>query len=136
MSGHCRASGMIAARDQLLSAAPEPTEWQRYRRTIAQTGVELQIRDNQLVACLVDGHDIKDEVAQWTRSYGLGITECSIGTNSQVLASADWSLNSLMNESAQGIHLGFGLYDGMHVDFICPEVAVVTADTPGLKTSR
>lgn len=126
VSGHCRARGMIAARDSVLSAAPEPAEWVEYRRCIAEAGVDLHICDNQLVACLLDGRDIKDEIAKWTGGYGLRITECSIGTNRQVLTGIDWSLNSLMNEGAQGIHLAVGLPDdGMHFDFICPEVALV-----------
>ncbi|ETW24214.1 hypothetical protein MGAST_09735 [Mycobacterium gastri 'Wayne'] len=126
VDGHCRAIGMIASRDPQLRAGPEPAEWVEHRREISRKGVELHIKDNQLVRCLLDGRDIKDDIARWTRDYGLRITECSIGTNPQVLAGADWSLNSLMNEGAQGIHVGFGRpIDGIHFDFICPAVALV-----------
>ena len=126
VNGYCRAGGMIAGRGPELSMEPEPQEWVQYRHRIAQTGVELHIRDNQLLACLLDGRDIKADIAKWTWGYGLRITECSIGTNAQVLTGVDWSLNSLMNEGAQGMHLGFGLPDdGIHFDFICPGVALV-----------
>ncbi|ORW00524.1 hypothetical protein AWC15_08625 [Mycobacterium lacus] len=127
VNGHCRANGMIASRDSELRAGPEPAEWVEHRHQIARTGMDLHIRDNQLAECRLDGRDIKDDIARWTRDYGLRITECSIGTNAQVLTGADWSLNSLMNEGAQGIHVGFGRpVDGIHFDFICPEVALVT----------
>ncbi|KAA1249436.1 hypothetical protein F0Q45_15210 [Mycobacterium simiae] len=126
VDGYCRAIGMIASRDPELRAGPEPAEWSEHRREISRQGVELHIKDNQLIRCLLDGRDIKDDIARWTRDYGLRITECSIGTNPQVLDGADWSLNSLMNEGAQGIHVGFGRpIDGIHFDFICPEVALV-----------
>ncbi|MBY0442429.1 MAG: hypothetical protein K2Q25_09900 [Mycobacteriaceae bacterium] len=126
VNGRCRARGMIAARDQKLSTAPEPAEWGRCRCEIARLGVDLRIQDNQLVECVLDGRDISADIARWTGMHGLGITECSIGVNPQVLADVDWSLNSVMNEGAQGIHIGFGLYDGMHFDFICPEVGLVS----------
>ena len=125
VNGYCRASGMIASRHRELSAAPEPAEWTRYRDEIAEGGVELHIRDNQLVECLLGGRDIKSDIARWTGSYGLGVTECAVGTNPDVLSGIDWSMNSLMNEGAQGVHIGFGLLDGMHFDFICPGVALV-----------
>lgn len=127
VNGHCHAIGMIASRDSLLRAEPEPVEWVEHRREIAATGVDIHISDNQLVKCLLGGRDIKDDIARWTRDYGLRITECSIGTNAEVLNGTDWSLNSLMNEGAKGIHVGFGRpVDGIHFDFICPEVALVT----------
>lgn len=126
VDGHCHAVGMIASRDPELRFGPEPQEWVDYRRHIARTGVDLHLTNNQLVKCLLNGRDIKDDIARWTRDYGLRITECSIGSNSQVLAGPEWSLNSLMNEGAQGIHVGFGRpIDGIHFDFICPEVALV-----------
>jgi len=126
VNGHCRAIGMIASRDPRLRAGPEPAEWVQHRGEIARTGVDLHISDNQLVKCVLGGRDIKNDIARWTRDHGLRITECSIGTNPQVLTAGDWSLNSLMNEGAQGIHVGFGRpIDGIHFDFICPEVALV-----------
>ncbi|MBY0441582.1 MAG: hypothetical protein K2Q25_05520 [Mycobacteriaceae bacterium] len=125
VNGSCRAAGMIASRDRMLSTAPEPAELVQHRREIARIGVDLHIRDNQLVACLLGERDIKDDIARWTRADGLRVTECSIGTNSQVLTGIDWSLNSMLNEGAQGIHVGFGRpVDGIHFDFICPEVAL------------
>lgn len=128
VNGSCRAAGMIVSRDQRVRTAPEPPEWVQHRGEIARCGVDLHIRDNELVACLLGGRDIKDDIARWTGADGLRLTEFSIGTNPDVLAGIDWSLNSLMNEGAQGVHVGFGRpATALHFDFICPGVTLVAA---------
>lgn len=123
VNGHCRAAGMIASWDRILSAGSAREELAEYRREIARIGVDLYIHDSELEACLLGGRDIKDDIARWTGTDGLRLTECSIGTNAQVLSGVDWSVNSLMNEGAEGIHIGIGRPPaGIHFDFICPGV--------------
>lgn len=127
INGHCHASGMLATRDAQLRQYDEPPEWQARRDLVAHHGADIRIENNMLISLEVAGQDISDEICDQTRDFGRRLTECSIGTNDRVGPNVDWTRNSLMNEGAQGIHVGLGRpVDGMHFDFICPDVRLVT----------
>jgi hypothetical protein len=50
------------------------------------------------------------------------LTEVAIGTGALPLGRVEWSLNSVLNEGATGIHVGVGNgLNGTHFDFISTE---------------
>jgi hypothetical protein len=79
--------------------------------------LDLTIRDSRIVdgfGSWADGVDVMSGP-----EYRNAITEVAFGTAALPLDLVDWSLNSQMNESAAGVHLGVGNgITGIHFDFI------------------
>jgi len=70
-----------------------------------------------------DGTNLTDEIAELSNpQLELMLVEMAISNNPGLEASElDWSVNSVLNEGARGIHFAVGDgVTGAHIDFICP----------------
>lgn len=57
--------------------------------------------------------------------YDYALTEVAVGTGALPLGRVEWSLNSVLNEGATGIHIGVGNgLNGAHFDFISTEARI------------
>jgi hypothetical protein len=79
---------------------------------------------------VVEGNRIVNGFGEWAETidrlsgpqYGYALTEVAIGTGALPLGRVEWSLNSVLNEGATGIHVGVGNgLNGTHFDFISTE---------------
>lgn len=86
----------------------------------------LELENSRIVKALAGTRDITRELRYYTREDGLDLIELSVGTNCGIdPASVDWHMNSQIHEGMAGVHAGIGDgTTGLHIDFICPGVAM------------
>lgn len=81
---------------------------------------QVTIHENRIVDGLGEWGDAIDALSG--PEYRTFLTEVAIGTGAMPLDRVDWSLNSVLNEGATGIHIGVGNgLNGAHFDFISKE---------------
>ncbi|GIW33347.1 hypothetical protein [Meiothermus sp.] len=100
--------------------------WQLLGGLVKQRRVPLRvtIENSQLKEVRsVDGADFADEIRELSNPrLELMLVEMAISHNPGLEASnLNWSVNSVLNEGARGIHFAVGDgVTGAHIDFICP----------------
>lgn len=91
--------------------------------------LKIKIESSQLKGVRsVDGADFADEIRELSNpQLELILVEMAISNNPGLDASKlDWSVNSVLNEGARGIHFAVGDgVTGAHIDFICPGMEAV-----------
>jgi hypothetical protein len=79
---------------------------------------------------VIEDNRVVDGFGEWAEAihalsgpqYQYALTEVAIGTGALPLGRVEWSLNSVLNEGATGIHIGVGNgLNGAHFDFIATE---------------
>ncbi|WP_028672265.1 hypothetical protein [Saccharospirillum impatiens] len=83
--------------------------------------ISLTIDDNRLIcAFTASGMDVTSKISNlMCEPFNTTLLEFAIATNSSITEGVDWSMNSVINESSEGIHIGLG--DGIH----CPHIDLV-----------
>lgn len=123
VSGVCRIDSVLVAKHREIrgvsassfSAAAEIAD--KLRKACP---FQVTIQDNRIVDGFGEWADDIDALSGPER--GAALTEVAIGTGAVPLGRVDWSLNSVLNEGATGIHIGIGNgLNGIHFDFISTE---------------
>ena len=105
--------------------------WNVLQQIQKQKLFPLQINiENSCITSIVAGdQDLSDELEYLSnKRYELTLTEMAFSTNAGIRPEfIDWTKNSQLNEGAIGIHVAVGEgLTGAHIDFICPEVDIVS----------
>lgn len=84
--------------------------------------IKLKISENKVVGALTkSGRNIISMISDlMCEPFNTTLLEFAIATNSSVNETVDWSMNSVINESSEGVHVGLG--DGIH----CPHIDLIT----------
>jgi hypothetical protein len=95
-----------------------------------QFPLKLELETSRLVKAMAGDLDITEQLRHLSNEkLDLLLVEVAISNNPTLHAhELDWTINSVLNEGARGIHVAVG--DGMtgaHIDFICPGVEVINA---------
>lgn len=91
--------------------------------------LKIKIENSQLKEVRsADGTDFTDEIRELSNpQLELILVEMAVSNNPGLdVSNLDWSVNSVLNEGARGIH--FAVSDGVtgaHIDFICPSMEAV-----------
>ncbi len=88
----------------------------------------IVIANNEIISIKSgNGNDITHIIHNlMSEPFNLTILEYAIATNRSVVDKIDWSVNSPVNESAEGVHIGIG--DGIrcpHIDLIMPSKGIL-----------
>jgi hypothetical protein len=121
VSGTFRINSVLAAKHRefkgpaaALSASKVADEMRR------ACPLQVTIRNNKIVDGLGKWSDSLEAMCGPQDSKAL--TEIAIGTSIMPLDRVDWSLNTVVNEGATGVHIGTGNgINGIHFDFISTE---------------
>ncbi|RIH83339.1 hypothetical protein [Calidithermus roseus] len=91
--------------------------------------LKIKIENSQLKEVRsADGADFTDEIGELSNpQLELILVEMAVSNNPGLdVSNLDWSVNSVLNEGARGIHFAVGDgVTGAHIDFICPSMEAV-----------
>jgi hypothetical protein len=80
----------------------------------------LYIDNNTLVDVQSRGLSLLDRLRQWLPDDQRQVTEFSFGCNAALYHTVDFSDGSILNETVEGLHVGIGWPEQLHLDFILP----------------
>ncbi|MBO1438790.1 hypothetical protein [Meiothermus sp. CFH 77666] len=91
--------------------------------------LKIKIENSQLKEVRsADGTDFTDEIRELSNpQLELILVEMAVSNNPGLdVSNLDWSVNSVLNEGARGVHFAVGDgVTGAHIDFICPNMEAV-----------
>jgi hypothetical protein len=126
------AEGLCVARHSVLDFdAPQLQTARGIAGRVAQAGgILIRVENCHIVSAVCAGTDFAATLADCAGENASRLVEFSFGTNTGIVESLDWSVNSQINEGASGIHMGLGDgVTGAHIDFVLPGAKVELART-------
>ncbi|GIW33385.1 hypothetical protein [Meiothermus sp.] len=136
VNGQLEVCGAAVARHRQMPAPLVPLHaeaWELMSGLLAEGRfpLKVEVKDSRLVGATAGGRDITPELLRLSNEkLELLLIEFAFSNNPSLKAGMlDWSVNSVMNEGIQGLHIAVG--DGLtgaHIDLICADLELTSHD--------
>ncbi|WP_347906098.1 hypothetical protein [Pseudomonas purpurea] len=127
LEGELEFNGFIYLANNLNLKERFTGELSELMRQASRGGNIIEFKENVAQRIVLDNTDVTETFRSMFEGLerGLAATEFAVGCASHP-SPVDWSINSLLNESSCGVHLGIGMGQNMpHIDFISTSARIV-----------
>lgn len=127
LNGELEFNGFIYLANNLALKKRFSNELSELMKQASRGGNIIEFENNAAKRIVLNNADVTDKFRSLFEGLerGLAATEFAVGCASHPNP-IDWSINSLLNESSCGVHVGIGMGQNMpHIDFISSSARIV-----------